>query len=267
MLYPCRKRRLSNKYIALSPLSCPRVNGPARRGFTLIELLVVIAIVAILSALLFPAFLSARRASWGAGCISNLKQIGVGVQLYAQEWDDLFPYGIDFVDKEAMDLWRWHEVMETDAYPQVQALAAEDRLLPKVLATQVTSKEVWRCPADSGSNFKGAGGISGAESGGETLYERFGMSYGYRTELALLQKPMTSLREPSKVNVIMDGAGYWHTRFARPPRDENDASDHDRWSYNVLLADGSARNLTISAYYDAWGIFDKDPNMARDPFD
>jgi prepilin-type N-terminal cleavage/methylation domain-containing protein/prepilin-type processing-associated H-X9-DG protein len=61
------------------------------RGFTLIELLVVIAIIAILAAILFPVFASAREAARKATCQSNLKQIGSAVQLYSQDYDETMP--------------------------------------------------------------------------------------------------------------------------------------------------------------------------------
>jgi prepilin-type N-terminal cleavage/methylation domain-containing protein/prepilin-type processing-associated H-X9-DG protein len=61
------------------------------RGFTLIELLVVIAIIAILAAILFPVFSRAREMARKAACISNLKQIGMALNMYAQDWDERFP--------------------------------------------------------------------------------------------------------------------------------------------------------------------------------
>ena len=62
-----------------------------RRGFTLIELLVVIAIIAILAAILFPVFARARENARRASCQSNLKQIGLGILQYTQDYDEKFP--------------------------------------------------------------------------------------------------------------------------------------------------------------------------------
>lgn len=61
------------------------------RGFTLIELLVVIAIIAILAAMLFPVFARAREAGRKTVCLSNLRQLGMASQMYAQDYDGLLP--------------------------------------------------------------------------------------------------------------------------------------------------------------------------------
>lgn len=64
----------------------------ARRGFTLIELLVVIAIIAILAAILFPVFARAREKARQSSCQSNLKQLALGIAMYAQDYDERLPY-------------------------------------------------------------------------------------------------------------------------------------------------------------------------------
>ena len=62
-----------------------------RTGFTLIELLVVIAIIAILAAILFPVFAQAREKARQTACMSNMKQVGLGLQMYAQDYDETLP--------------------------------------------------------------------------------------------------------------------------------------------------------------------------------
>ena len=69
----------------------PHIHSMHARAFTLIELLVVIAIIAILAAILFPVFARARENARRTSCASNLKQIGLGIIQYAQDFDGYMP--------------------------------------------------------------------------------------------------------------------------------------------------------------------------------
>src|ERR1035438_2080531 len=62
-----------------------------RHAFTLIELLVVIAIIAILAAILFPVFAQAKEQAKKTSCLSNTKQMALGLYIYTNDSDDYFP--------------------------------------------------------------------------------------------------------------------------------------------------------------------------------
>ena len=70
----------------------------AKRGFTLIELLVVIAIIAILAAILFPVFAQAREKARQTSCTSNTRQLSVGLLMYVQDYDEMWPRNDDCIN-------------------------------------------------------------------------------------------------------------------------------------------------------------------------
>jgi prepilin-type N-terminal cleavage/methylation domain-containing protein/prepilin-type processing-associated H-X9-DG protein len=78
-----------------------------QRGFTLIELLVVIAIIAILAAILFPVFAQAREKARAASCLSNMKQIVLAMRMYAQDYDEHYPFGRTDSWDASHYTWRW----------------------------------------------------------------------------------------------------------------------------------------------------------------
>jgi prepilin-type N-terminal cleavage/methylation domain-containing protein len=88
--------------------------APGRRGFTLIELLVVIAIIAILAAMLFPVFAHAREKARQTSCISNLKQMGTAMLMYAEDSDGLFPPAVARPSRSQKNYYEmsWMAVLE-----------------------------------------------------------------------------------------------------------------------------------------------------------
>ncbi len=80
------------------------------KGFTLIELLVVIAIIAILAAILFPVFASAREKARQTSCLSNVKQMGLATMLYVQDSDEKFPTGTYETDTPPVYVY-WFDII------------------------------------------------------------------------------------------------------------------------------------------------------------
>ena len=81
-----------------------------RRGFTLIELLVVIAIIAILAAILFPVFARAREKARQSSCLSNVKQLMLGILMYTQDYNEVLPGYENHEDCNPRV--RWHHVVQ-----------------------------------------------------------------------------------------------------------------------------------------------------------
>lgn len=114
------------------------------KGFTLIELLVVIAIIAILAAILFPVFATAREKARQSTCASNLKQIGMATQQYLQDYDECYP---DVYNVGAPS-WTW--------MPNGAASVAT------MLYPYVKSTNVWLCPSVTPTNVYCYWSVNGA---------------------------------------------------------------------------------------------------------
>jgi prepilin-type N-terminal cleavage/methylation domain-containing protein/prepilin-type processing-associated H-X9-DG protein len=98
------------------------------RGFTLIELLVVIAIIAILAAILFPVFARARAKARQSSCLSNVKQIGLALMMYAQDNDERYPRTGGAWWQPLMPYVKNEQVFRTPAYSD-DATASSDYVI------------------------------------------------------------------------------------------------------------------------------------------
>lgn len=81
-------------------------NGVSSAGFTLVELLVVLAVVAVLLSILIPSLRKARVTAFRAGCASNLRQINLGLNMYLDDSDGIYPCAEDPVSVEPV-YWLW----------------------------------------------------------------------------------------------------------------------------------------------------------------
>ena len=113
-----------------------------RQGFTLIELLVVIAIIAILAAMLIPALARAKARAQRLQCLSQMKQLGVAIQLFATDHDDRYPPTAyrtgDYMYQLSWDDYIHRTIGGTDSDVDLEFGITEPTKVPKIL----------KCPAD-----------------------------------------------------------------------------------------------------------------------
>jgi len=177
------------------------------RAFTLIELLVVIAIISILASMLFPVFARAREQARKSACMSNLKQIGLGVMMYVQDYDETYP--ITYLAVPAAD--------------QMSGYTASYWF--NVLQPYTKNRQVWYCPTagrimtSDSSNFQqysggygyNACGTAPISSSGTTLWNGFGQSVDAATGTVKCTPNgnavnMSAVTSPSETILITDPA-------------------------------------------------------------
>jgi len=232
----------------------PKYPRTTRCGFTLIELLVVISIIALLAAILLPVFFSVRGKARQTVCVSNLRQIGMAISLYAEDGDDLYPYGNDPSDLYSQpNIW-----LQDTAHPEYYtAVTQQMQPLRDILMPYIQNNELWHCPSDSGyteldiSAYDGFGGFPLDAT--PTAFQKYQTSYLYRTEIALLHTSYGSLtatdtatgtlHESSEVNVLMDGNGSWHGGLLVSQK-----------RYNELMGDGHVINQNIAQFGETWKL-------------
>ena len=217
-----------------------------RHGFTLIEILVVIAIIALLAAIIFPVFSLARERGRSAACQSNLKQLGAAMAMYIGD-NERYPHAIDPADKHS-NIWKNQVLAQGVILGNLPLLSDDNALGP-----YIKSSNVWKCPSDTGFDHledkdrnEGLGDNADWRLEGKTTYpscfEKYGMSYFYRTELMFRNLSDDFLRNPAQTNVLFDGDGSWH----------GTGVDRDERRYNCLYADGHVKNVDYDGLQAAW---------------
>ena len=113
-------------------------DSATHKAFTLIELLVVIAIIAILAAILFPVFAQAREKARQTSCLSNFKQVNIGLMMYVQDYDEvLIP-------------------ANTNGYSQgCLGCGHPDYVWPELIQPYIKNWQIFRCPSDPNATDQG----------------------------------------------------------------------------------------------------------------
>jgi prepilin-type N-terminal cleavage/methylation domain-containing protein/prepilin-type processing-associated H-X9-DG protein len=133
-----------------------------KRGFTLIEVLVVSGILLILGGILFSLFARAREQARKTTCVSNLKQLALGMLMYARDWDDkLTPGGYAATLQEKSQDW-WVHGKDTPLMGGIFGC------YPMALYGQVNNKEFYHCPLDTNRDPSCGLALSYAGNGGCT---------------------------------------------------------------------------------------------------
>lgn len=191
------------------PLAMCR-NGftPRKTGFTLIELLVVIAIIALLAAILFPVFAQARAKARQATCASNLRQIGLAIQMYQQDYDSVYvpKFNCETFDATYPDHCTQpardpvtNRVSVAEWMPMSNAPAGTDYLL----RSYVKNDDVRRCPGRA----TGGAPLAPGELPQEGRYSINGWdSYfgGGRPETSPQGQPDAAVPEPASTILVIE---------------------------------------------------------------
>jgi len=188
-----------------------------KTAFTLIELLVVIAIIALLAAILFPVFARARENARRASCLSNLKQMGMAVMQYMQDFDETYPV----VAGSGSTTWTFL------TYPYIKN--------PQIYVCPSVTEPI---PAFSPTSLSSLNGVSqycmnnsSFGSGVNPYLDTYGLSWPTR---------MAAVRRPAELILFMDSQLDGTTRYWCDVGGKSVAYRHFEGA-NITFADGHAK--------------------------
>lgn len=171
-----------------------------KSGFTLIELLVVIAIIAILAAILFPVFAQARESARKTSCLSNAKQLGLGIMMYIQDYDETM---VMSANDSAPGVLRDNGTVYRNWNPWT-----------KQIQPYVKNVDLLMCPDNTENSFI----VSANPTARKEIYSAYGFNYGYLGTFAgfdpsgtgnYIWQPISlaAVNKPASIVMITDAQG------------------------------------------------------------
>lgn len=140
-------------------------------GFTLVELLIVVVLLAVLAAVAFPVFVKAKESARTSECLSNMRQLGIALHMYIDEYDSRFPSAVPY---GAPSFWKKYDsrTIQELLYPYVR----NGMIIQKDGEEDIyTSPGIFACPCDMGPQSELGCGIKA----GQPVWKSTGCSYQY----------------------------------------------------------------------------------------